>query len=229
MKYKDSTPPVYYPIFLNLRGKKCVVVGGGQVALRKVTTLLDCGADITVISPKPHSKMTKLSQNKAIQLFRRHYKQGDLKNSVICIAATDVKAINRQVAQEAKKRGILVNAVDDSEPSDFIIPSFFRRGDLVVAVSTSGASPALAKKIRARLEKKMGIEYSYLLSLIAEIRSEMKKKGLRASAKTWHESLDLDSLIFLLKAGRHEEAKATLLRKLRLGSHPCPLLRETVS
>jgi precorrin-2 dehydrogenase/sirohydrochlorin ferrochelatase len=213
---------------LNLRGKKCVVVGGGQVALRKVNTLLASGADITVISPKPHSKLTELSKNKAIRLFRRPYKRGDLKNSVISIAATDVKAINRQVAQEAKKRGILVNAVDDSEPSDFIIPSFFRRGDLSVAVSTSGRSPAFAKKIRAKLEKNIGMEYAYLLSLIAEVRSELKKKGLRVSAKTWQGSLDLDSLVFLLKAGRHEEAKAALLGKLKPGPHPSPLLCETV-
>ena len=84
-----------------------------------------------------------------------------------------------------------------------------------MAVSTSGMSPALAKKIRAKLEKKIGIEYAYLLSLIAEIRSEIKKKGLRVSAKTWQESLDLDSLILLLRAGRHDEAKATLLGKLK--------------
>jgi len=126
-----------------------------------------------------------------------------------------VKKINRKVAEEAKKNGILVNVVDDSEPSDFIIPSSFRRGDLSVAVSTSGRSPAFAKKIRAKLEKNIGIEYACLLSLIAEIRSEMKKKGLRVSAKAWQESLDLDSLILFLKAGRHEEAKATLLGKLK--------------
>ena len=215
MKHKDSVPPVYYPIFLNLRGKKCVVVGGGKVALRKVTTLLDCGADITVISPKPHAEISKLFKNKAIRLVRRNYERGDLRRAALSIAATHMKKINRKVAEESKKNGTPVNVVDDAELSDFIIPSSFRRGDLSVAVSTSGMSPALAKKIRAKLEKKIGIEYAYLLSLIAEIRSEIKKKGLRVSAKTWQESLDLDSLILLLKAGRHEEAKATLLGKLK--------------
>lgn len=215
MKDRDSKPPAYYPIFLNLRGKKCVVVGGGRVALRKVKTLLDCGADITVISPKPHAEISKLFKNKAIQLVRRNYEPGDLRGAALSIAATHVKKINRKVAEASKKNGSLVNVVDDSEPSDFIIPSSFRRGDLSVAVSTSGMSPALAKKIRAKLEKNIGIEYAYLLSLIAEIRSEIKKKGLRVSAKTWQESLDLDSLILFLKAGRHEEAKATLLGKLK--------------
>jgi siroheme synthase-like protein len=215
MRDKDSVPPVYYPIFLNLRDKKCVVVGGGSVALRKVTTLLDCGADITVISPKPHAEISKLFKNKAIRLVRRNYRPGDLRGAVLSIAATHVKKINRKVAEASKKNGTLVNVVDDAELSDFIIPSSFRRGDLSVAVSTSGMSPALAKKVRAKLEKNIGIEYAYLVSLIAEIRSEIKKKGLKVSAKTWQESLDLDSLILFLKAGRHEEAKATLLGKLK--------------
>jgi siroheme synthase-like protein len=210
-----SKPRRYYPIFLNLQGKKCVVVGGGKVALRKVTTLLACGADITVISPTPLTEISRLFKNKAIQLVRRNYEPGDLKGAALSIAATHVKKINRKVAEEAKKNGTLVNVVDDPESSDFIIPSFFRRGDLSVAVSTSGMSPALAKKVRAKLEKNIGIEYAYLLSLIADIRSEIKKKGLRVSAKTWQESLDLDSLILFLKAGRHEEAKAILLGKLK--------------
>lgn len=215
MNNEDGKSKAYYPIFLNLRGKKCVVVGGGLVALRKVRTLLACGADITVISPKPHSELTRLSKNKAIQLLRRHYKRGDLKHSAISVAATDVKEVNRQVAQEAKKKGILVNVVDDVEPSDFIIPSFFRRGHLSVAVSTSGRSPALAKKMRTELEKNIGMEYAYLLSLIAEVRSEMKQKGLQLSAKTWQAALDLDPLIRFLKTGQHEKAKAALVGKLK--------------
>ena len=215
MNLKESKPRLYYPIFLNLKGKKCVVVGGGRVALRKVRALLDCGADITVISPKPHAEISKLFKNKAIRLIRRSYERGDLRGAALSIAATRAKEINRKVAEESKKNGTPVNVVDDAELSDFIVPSSFRRGDLSVAISTSGMSPALAKKIRAKLEKNIGMEYAYLLSLIADIRSEIKKKGLRVSAKAWQESLDLDSLILFLKAGRHEEAKATLLGKLK--------------
>ena len=215
MNLNGSKPTLYYPVFINLLGKKCVVVGGGKVALRKVTTLLDCGADITVISPKPHAEMSKLFKNKAIQWVRRNYERGDLRRAALSIAATHMKKINRKVAEESKKNGTPVNVVDDAELSDFIIPSSFRRGDLSVAVSTSGMSPALAKKIRAKLEKTIGIEYAYLVSLIAEIRSEMKKKGLRVSARVWQESLDLDSLILFLKAGRHEKARAVLLEKLK--------------
>jgi siroheme synthase-like protein len=215
MILQETKTRLYYPIFLNLKGKKCVVIGGGRVALRKVITLLDCGADITVISAKPHAEISKLFKNKAIHLVRRNYKPGDLKGAALSIAATHVDEINRKVAEASKKNGALVNVVDDSGPSDFIIPSSFRRGDLCVAVSTSGRSPALAKKVRAKLEKKIGMEYAYLLSLIADIRCEIKKRGIRVSAKTWQESLDLDSLILLLKAGRREEARATLLGKLK--------------
>jgi siroheme synthase-like protein len=216
MSLKEPKRSSYYPIFLNLRGKKCVVVGGGRVALRKVTTLLDCGADITVISPKPLAEISKLFKNKAIRLVRRNYKQGDLRGAALSIAATHVDEINRKVAEESKKNGTLVNVVDNAELSDFIVSSSFRRGDLSVAVSTSGVSPALAKKIRAKLEKNIGMEYAYLLSLIGETRSEIKKKGLRVSTKTWQESLDLDSLILFIKTGRHKEAKAALLGKLKL-------------
>ncbi len=214
MNFKESKPRPYYPIFLNLQGKKCVVVGGGRVALRKVKTLLESGADITVISPKPHAEISRFFKNRTIQLVRRSYKPGNLRGAVLSIAATHVREINYKVAEESKRNGIPVNVVDDLELSDFIIPSSFRRGNLSVAVSTSGMSPALAKKLRAKLEKKIGMEYAYLLSLIGEIRCEMKKRGLRVSARTWQESLDLDSLIQFLKAGRPEEAKAALVAKL---------------
>lgn len=214
MSLKEPKRSPCYPIFLNLHGKKCVVVGGGGVGLRKVKTLLDCGADITVISPKPHAEISKLFKNKAIQLVRRNYQPGDLRGATLSIAATQSEEVNREVAEASKKNGIPVNVVDDAMLSDFIIPSSFRRGNLLIAVSTSGMSPALAKKMRAELEKKIGMEYANLLPLIAETRSEIKEKGLKVSAKTWQESLDLDPLILLLKAGRHEEAKAALLRKL---------------
>ena len=129
MKTNHITPTIYYPIFLNARGKKCVVVGGGTVALRKVKMLLDAGAKVTVISPKPHPDIEKLSRERAIRLIRREYEAGDLKGAVIAIACTDVKEVNRRVADEAKKAGVLVNIADDPKPSDFIVPSFFRQGE----------------------------------------------------------------------------------------------------
>ena len=98
MNKKKSKIAVYYPIFLNLQGKKCVVVGGGKVALRKVKMLLDCGADVTVISPKPCPEIVKLSKDEAIRLIQRDYETGDLKDAVIAMACTDMKKVNRKVA-----------------------------------------------------------------------------------------------------------------------------------
>jgi siroheme synthase-like protein len=215
MKNKDSKPPVYYPIFLNIKGKRCVVVGGGQVALRKVKMLLDDGANVFVISPNPHPEIKRLSNRKAIHLIQRDYKAGDLRDAVITLACTDVKEVNCKVADEAKRAEVLVNVADNPERSDFITPSFFKRGNLTVAVSTAGVSPALARKIRTKLEKNFGEEYASLLSLIGEVRSNLKKKGYRVGTEAWQEALDLDLLIQLIRSGHRKEAKAILLTKLQ--------------
>jgi siroheme synthase-like protein len=214
MKNKDFKPPVYHPVFLNIEGKRCVVVGGGQVALRKVKMLLDGRANVFVFSPNPHPEMIKLSRRKAIHLIQRDYKAGDLKDAVITLACTDVKGVNRKVADEAKKARVLVNVADDPERSNFITPSFFKRGNLTIAISTSGISPAFARKIRTKLEKSFGEEYASLLSLIGEVRSKLKEKGCRIGTETWQQALDLDLLIQLLRSGQRKKAKAFLLTKL---------------
>ena len=215
MKSKHIKPPIYYPIFLNIQGKRCVVIGGGKVALRKVKMLLDCGANVSVISLKPHPDIAKLYKEKAIHLIQREYESQDLKGAVIAIVCTDVKEVNRKVADEAEKAGVLVNVADDPGPSDFIIPAFFRRGNLTLAVSTSGKSPALARKIRTKLEKSFGEEYASLLSLIGEVRSTLKEKGYIVDAETWQEALDLDLLIQLVRSGQRKKAKVILLSKLK--------------
>ena len=215
----------YYPVFLNIGGKKCVVVGGGEVALRKVNTLLECDGKVTVVSPKPLPEIAALSEEGAVHLVRRDYEAGDLRGAVIAVASTDVEQINRKVAHQAKKEGVLINVVDDPEQSDYIVPALFRRGDLTVAVSTGGTSPALARKIRTRLEQKIGEEYASLLSLIGEVRSILKRKGHIVSADAWQSALDLDSLIELVRTGHRERAKTDLLTRLgacRMQSEPSP-------
>lgn len=215
MKKRKPDPPVYYPIMLNLQGKKCVVVGGGNVALRKVKMLLDCGAEVTVVSPNPHFGMTKLSEKKAIHLIHRDYKIGDLMDATLAVASTNVREINRKVAHEAKKLGILVNVVDDPWLSSFILPSFFRRGNLTIAVSSAGTSPALARKIRTDLEKTLGREYATLPSLIREVRSALKERGCVVDGEAWQEALDLSSLIRLMQRGQRKKAEAILMSKLK--------------
>lgn len=214
MSKESNQGLAYYPMFLKIRGKKCVVVGGGQVALRKVRVLLEHGASVEVISPDPCPELNKLAESGEVKVLRRHYQAGDLQGALIAIATTDNSDINQQVAKEAKGKAVLVNVADDPENSDFIVPSYMRRGDMTIAVSTTGRSPALARKIRTRLEKELGDEYASLVRLIGEVRAEVKRQGIKVSGDDWQEAIDLDSMLGLLKRGDEKKAKAVLLDKV---------------
>jgi len=214
MAKRKTNSIAYFPVFLNIHGKKCVVVGGGKVALRKVRMLLECGAHVTVISPTLLQGLAQLAKKKSAAVIRRNYRPADLERALLVVAATDVKQVNRQVANEAKGRGILVNVVDDPSPSDFIVPSTMRRGDLTVAISTAGKSPALAKKIRRDLVRSLGMEYAALVPLIEEIRSSLKRQGIHVKAEVWQEALDLRLLTRLVRAGEKKKAKDVLMRRL---------------
>ena len=208
-------PSPYYPIFLNISGKKCVVVGGGHVALRKTKTLLDYGADVEVISPDLCPELNRLTETGEIAAQRKLYQSGDLKGALIVIVATDDRSINIEIAKEAKGTGVLVNAVDDPSNSDFIVPSCLRRGDVTLAISTAGRSPALARKIRTRLEKDLVDEYAALALLIDEVRAEIKRLGIKVSGDDWQKALDLNLMIDLLKKGNGEKARELLLSNLK--------------
>lgn len=208
-------PSSYYPIFLKVSGKKCVVVGGGQVALRKVGALLDHRANVEVISHDLCSELNKMAENREISVIRRHYQAGDLQGAFIAIAATDDHHTNLEVVKEAKETAALVNVVDDPDNCDFIVPSCISRGDVTIAISTAGRSPSLARKIRIRLEKDFGDEYATLALLIDEVRLEVKRQGIEINGDDWQEALDLDSMIDLLKKSDREKAKAVLLDNLK--------------
>lgn len=212
---KRNHVPAYYPIFLNATGKRCVVVGGGQVALRKVRALLEYKASVEVISPELCSELGQLAESGAIQILHREYRAGDLKGAVIAIAATDDSDINRRVAEEAQGKAVLVNVVDDAESSDFILPSYVRRGDVTIAISTAGRSPALARKIRTKLEKDFGAEYACLVRLIDEVRAEVKRQGIKVDGDAWQEALDLELLTELLRKGDSEKVRDILLSNLK--------------
>lgn len=214
MKKRDQLP-AYYPVLLNISGKRCVVIGGGQVALRKVRALLEHGANVEVISPEFCSELGQLDENGEIHVRNREYQAGDLKGVFIVIAATDNRDINLQVKNEARMNAVLVNVVDDAENSDFIVPSYLRRGDITIAVSTAGRSPALARKIRARLEKDFGEEYASLALLIDEVRTEVKRQGIKVDGDTWQEALDLDLLSGLLRRGESKKGRDILLSSIR--------------
>jgi siroheme synthase-like protein len=206
----------YYPVFLNIRGRKCVVVGGGQVAWRKAKGLLERGADVEVISPHLGLELNALAEARAINVLRRHYQAGDLRGAFVAIAATSDGDTNREMVKEARRGGVLVNVVDDPENSDFIVPSCLQRGSMTIAIATAGKSPALARKIRTKLEKDFGEEYTALVNLIGEVRTELKRQGMKISGDDWQEALDLDLMIDLLKKGDVAKARAVLLDNLNL-------------
>ncbi len=205
----------YYPVFLNISHRRCIVVGGGRVALRKARVLLEHGADVTVISPALCHELAGLAEGGEIGALTREYQAGDLKNAFVAIAATDNSTVNRRVVAEARRRAVLVNVVDDAENSDFIVPSYMRRGEITVAVSTNGKSPALARKIRLRLERELGDDYALLANLISEVRMQVKREGIKVDSDGWQEALDLDLLLSLLRKGEKETAEAILLSNLK--------------
>jgi precorrin-2 dehydrogenase / sirohydrochlorin ferrochelatase len=201
----------YYPIFLGLKDKKCVVVGGGNVALRKICTLLECHARVNVISPVLCKKVKDLARTNKIKVSLRKYRKGDLRKAFIAVIATNDEYINEKITEEAYKERVLLNVVDNPDISDFIVPSILNRGDLTIAVSTGGKSPALARKIRMKLEGEIGEEYARLVEIVNDIRIGFKRDKTMPKAEVWQKGINLNKLIPLIKSG--EEAKAEALLK----------------
>jgi precorrin-2 dehydrogenase / sirohydrochlorin ferrochelatase len=170
----------YYPIFLNIQNKKCVVVGGGNVAWRKVCSLKEVGARVIVISPE---FCPELEKEEGIERIKQKYNKEFLKDALVVIASTDDEEVNKNIYYDAIEKGQLVNVVDRPEFCSFIVPSSIVRGDLSVCISTGGASPALARNIREHLEKQFGNEYSEFTKILAETRrkilSEVKDESVR--------------------------------------------------
>ena len=211
---KKEEPFTYYPVFLNIRRGKCLVVGGGEVALRKAKTLLEYGARVEVVSPTLCLELIKLEQEGSIKAFRRSYQKSDLNTAILVIAATDDHKANERVAVDARQQKVLVNVVDSPEQSDFVVPSHFKRGDVVIAVSTSGRSPALARKIRSKIEEDFGAEYAQLATLVSKVRTELRQQNITVDADVWQEALDLDSLVSLLQQDKTIEAEDMILKKI---------------
>jgi precorrin-2 dehydrogenase/sirohydrochlorin ferrochelatase len=163
----------YYPVLLDLDDKLCVVVGGGRVAERKVRSLLQVGALVKVISPQLTQSLSRLKERGKIIHSQRFYRSGDLHRAFLAIAATDDRRANERVFSQALRQKIPVNVVDDPAHSSFIVPSLVQKGDLLIAISTSGQSPALARALRQKLQKEIGAEYIYLLKLLGAVRKKI--------------------------------------------------------
>jgi precorrin-2 dehydrogenase/sirohydrochlorin ferrochelatase len=204
-----------YPVVLDLAGRPVLVVGGGAVAERKVEGLLEAGASITVVSPQVSARLARLASRGQVRVRVRSYRRSDLRGATVVFAATDDRSANAAVAVDARRRRIWVNAADDPDHCDFILPSVLRRGSLLVSVTTSGRSPALARVVREELERLFGGDYALLTELAGDVRRELRARGERATAAAWTKALQGDVRRFVT-AGQREEARRCLLEALRL-------------
>ncbi len=167
----------YYPIFLNLEKKRCLVIGGGKVAERKVQNLLRAGARVTVVAPEITEKLSLLAEKGEIEYRPARYQPGTLKDYFLAVAATDDRKENQQLFREAERLGVLFNAVDQPENCNFIFPAVVRRGDLQISISTSGASPALAREIRKFLQELFKDSIASFITGLREFRQKLLERG----------------------------------------------------
>ena len=199
----------HYPIGIALTNRRCVVVGGGAVAERKVETLLQFRAAVRVVAPELTQRLSALAGEGTIEHAARAYEHGVLDGAFLVIAATDDGDTNKSVSAEAQRRGVLVNVVDDPGLCTFFVPATVRRADLVISVSTSGNSPAMARRVREKLESLFGPEYGELAELMGGVREEVKAKypDQADRSRAFVRILDSDAMD-LLAQGKRDEALA---------------------
>lgn len=206
-----------YPISLRLYGKPCCVIGGGKVAERKVEGLLAAGAEIRVISPQLTARLRELHADRRIAVELRAYRAGDLAQAALVFAATDDEDVNRAVCREAESRGLWVNDAMSPERSTFHVPAVLRRGSLQIGVSTSGAGPMLASRIRDELAEAYGDVYETYLDLLGDLRLHLQRIGMperekRMLYKRWIE--DKDRILRELDQDRSAERLGELRARL---------------
>lgn len=171
----------YFHICLSLVGRRCVVVGGGKVACRKARSLVEADAHVAIVSPRFCPELSELD---GVELLERHFADADLEGATLVVAATDDPELNRTIARAARKTGALVNVVDTPELCDFIVPATVRRGDLVLAISTSSKAPALAKRLRMELEEIIPDDYAGFVELLGRLRPQVLREVADAAHRT---------------------------------------------
>ena len=203
----------YYPIFLEMKDRRCVVIGGGAVAERRVEGLVAVGANVTVISPAITEGLRDLLTQGAIRHVAREYQTGDRAGYDLFFVATDNLEINAVVSSEARSLRVWVNSADDPDHCDFILPGVIRRGDLTVAVSTGGVSPAVTRAIREELDEYFHADYARFVQIAGEVRKELREKSVCPGAGAWNRALQGDYRR-LIKEGKSVQAKELLLETL---------------
>ena len=217
--------PPYYPVFLDIRGRRCVVIGGGELGEEKVDRLVDYGADTVVIAPSLTENLSAMTDRGEIAWIDRGYRDGDLEGAFIAIVAdTSDSEVNEAVSAEAMDRNVPLNVNDVTHLCTWIAPAVVRRGEVIVAASTGGASPALARKLREELagtsrtgSRHRVMEYADLAPLLADARTKLLGNGIRIRPDHWQACLG-DDLLDMLHEGRTEEAEAVLMERLMLGT-----------
>lgn len=201
----------YYPINLDVKDRPCLVVGGGGVGERKVRTLLDCGARITVVTPQATEYLEGLVSKGEIELETRGYQRDDLEGKFLVIGATDNEALNQTISKDAGERGMLCNIADRPEVCNFVLPAIVRQGDLLIAISTSNKSPAVARRTRKILEKEFGPEYAVLINLMGAIRQKLLAQSKSPEAhKLMFERLLDEGLLEMIREERIDDVDRLL-------------------
>jgi precorrin-2 dehydrogenase len=203
----------YYPIFLEMKGRRCVVIGGGTIAERKVEGLVAAGANVTVISPAITDGLRGLLTQGAIRHVAREYRAGDRAGYDLVFVATDNSEVNAAVSSEAQSLHIWVNSTDDPDHCDFILPAVIRRGDLAVAISTGGVSPAATRAIREELDEYFHEDYASFVQIAGQVRKELREKSVFPDPSKWNRALRGD-FRRLIKEGKLVQAKDLLLETL---------------
>lgn len=201
-----------FPVNLDLAGRPVLVVGGGPVAARKVGGLLRAGAHVTVVAP---SAVPEIAEDPDVRWFRREYQRGELASYRLGITATDEPEVNALVAADGERSNVFVNSADDPANCSFTLPAVARAGDLQIAISTNGRSPALARWLRRTFERELGAGHDELLDLLTEVREEARTTFGTSEVPGWDAALD-DGLLELVRSGRVEAARLTLRRHLGL-------------
>ena len=204
----------YYPLFLDIAGRRCVVVGGGQVAERKIDRLLSCGAAVEVVSRKLTPALAALKGEGRIVHRETDYDEALIRGAYLIIGATDSDAVNARISRDARAQGSLVNIVDDPARCDFILPSLVERGELAIAVSTGGKSPALAKKLRRELAAVYGPEYEILTDILGKLRGKVISGGEPSERnREKFEAVVASGILDLIRAKRWEEIEALIMER----------------
>jgi precorrin-2 dehydrogenase/sirohydrochlorin ferrochelatase len=202
----------YYPLFLDISGRRCVVVGGGHVAERKVGRLLESGAAVEVVGRTLTPALATFKEEGRIVHRAADYEEALIRGAFLVIGATDSEAVNGRISLDARLLGIPVNIVDDPARCDFILPSLVERGDLAIAVSTGGKSPALAKKLRRELEADYGPEYGVLTDILGELRIKVIGGGEPSDRnREKFEAVVASGILELIRAKRWKEIEALIM------------------